>query len=198
MKKIVKILCVIFFLIIVAVGLLVAFIVKDIWDKTTNVNKYEKYLGVEGKYKENFGIYNDIFPDTIPENVEVEDFCYIYYNPWDPCYLGYLVYACDAETFQEEYERLSNITSSEEIYIYGTTDFPYELCAVYTDDYTGYIYALADTENSRFIYVELQYCNFFNDIKYMEYIPNEYLPIGYDATMGNPYRTEMMRKLYEK
>lgn len=166
------------------VGLLIAFVVYVVLDtreKVTDIDKYEKYLGIEGKYKENYGTYNDIFPDQIPRSAEIEDFCYFYYDPWDPCYLGYLVYTCDSETFEREYERLLSISSSENKYIYGATAFPYELCAVYADEYYGYIYAMADRENLRLIYVELQFANHYTDIDYKKYIDEKYLPIGFSA-----------------
>lgn len=70
-------------------------------DKIEDIDKYEQYLGKDGKYKNNYGFYNNIFPDTIDgSSCEVEDFCYYYYNPWDACYLGYLVYTCDEDFFE--------------------------------------------------------------------------------------------------
>ena len=188
MKKVVKILLGIIIFLVTTVLLFVGYIIADTREKVTNINKYEKYLGVNGVYKENYNTYNDIFPDEIPENVEVEEFCYYYYDPWDPCYLGYLVYTCDENVFKKEYERLINIPSSENKYIYGATEFPYELCAVYADEYYGYIYALADKDNKRLIYVELQFSNGFTDIDYQKYIDAKYLPTGFDITMENPYQ----------
>lgn len=149
----------------------------------TDINEYEKYLGAEGKYKENYGTYNDIFPNAIPDSAQVEDFRYYYYNPWAPCYMGYLVYTCDNDAYCVEKERLLNIESSEEKYVYGAEEFPYELCAVYADDYYGYIYALADEENNRLIYVELQFADNFTDINYDKYIAGGHLPVGFDARM---------------
>lgn len=152
-------------------------------DMVTDTRFYEDYIGKDGKYKDNYLPYNDIFPDSIPENAQVEDFRYFYYNPWDGNYMGYLVYTCDDETYAIEHDRLLNIESTERKYIYGATEFPYELCAVYASDY-GYIYALADENNKRFIYVELQFCNSFTDIDYEKYIDTKYLPTGFNAKMG--------------
>ena len=42
------------------------------------------------------------------------------------------------------------------------------------------------------MYVELIFCNYFYDLDYQEMIPKEYLPIGFDATVDNPYRKEML------
>ena len=155
--------------------------VKDVIEISTNVARYEKFLGAEGKYKKNYGTYNDIFPDEIPKSAKVEDFCYCYFNPWDACYLGYLVYTCEQQEFEQEYKRLTELQSSENLYVYGATEFPYELCAVYADDYLGYIYAMADRSENRLIYVELQFANGFTDIAYKKYIDEKYLPIGFDA-----------------
>lgn len=169
---------------------IVAIVILFLWnidstDKVTDISQYERYLGAEGKYKEHFNTYNDIFPGVIPENADVKDFVYYYYNPWDACYMGYLVYGCDAATYTAEYKRLKALSSSEDMYIYGATEFPYELCAVYADDYYGYIYALADEANHQFIYVELQFCNGFSDIDYENYIPKEHLPKGFSAKPEN-------------
>lgn len=186
-KKLVGIIGLVIILVIVAI----AGVCIGVWNrenniKITDVSKYEEILGKEGKFKKNFSYKNVIFPDEIPESAEVEKFYYRYYNPWDPCYLGYLVYSCDEEEYQKEYERLKQIESSKEPYIYGATSFPYELCAVHTDSYYGYVYALADEENQRFIYVELQFCNGFTDIDYEKIIDEKYLPEGFDATQKNP------------
>lgn len=160
---------------------LLVWAIRDVYEVITNVSRYEKYLGADGKYKENYGTYNDIFPDEIPESAVIEDFCYCYYNPWDACYLGYLVYACERQEFEQEYRRLKELPSSENKFVYGATEFPYELCAVYADEYFGYIYAMADQEENRLIYVELQFANGFTDIAYKKCIDEKYLPIGFDA-----------------
>lgn len=154
---------------------------KDSRDITTDIGEYEEYLGENGKYKEHFFLYNDIFPDAIPASAEVEDFCYYYDNPESPCYLGYLVYACEGGDYQKEYNRLKNIDSSEEHYFYGTTEFPYELCAVYADEDYGYVYAMTDPEEYKFIYVELQFYNYFADMKYEKVIDERYLPVGFGS-----------------
>ena len=163
---------------------IVSFIVFWIYDsknRTDDIGKYQEYIGKDGKYKENFDLYNDIFPDSIDENLcKIEDFCYYYYNPWDPCYLGYLVYTCDEEFFEKEYQRLKELDSAEEPYPYGIKNFPYELCVVYTNRDYGFIYALADREQKKFAYVELQFCDGFTDIKYEKIIDAQYLPEGMD------------------
>lgn len=160
---------------------------QEIYTKNEDIGQYETILGKDGKYKNNYIAYNDIFPDEMPDSAAVEAFYYEYYNPWDANYLGYLVYHCDAEDYMAEYERLKQIESSETYDDYGTLIFPYELCAVYASSY-GLIYALADNVNSRFIYVELEFCNYFTDIIYEDIVDEKYLPEGFDAKPGNPTR----------
>ncbi|MCY6483957.1 hypothetical protein OW763_06290 [Clostridium aestuarii] len=144
-------------------------------DKTTDISNYSKYFGNQG------GHSNDIFPKSIPDSAEIEDFCYYYYNPFDPNFVSYLVYNCNDEDFIEETERLSKLNSSRDYLIYGATGFNYPVSAVYADSYSGYIYALADKENNRLIYVEITLCNHFSDIDYEKIIDKEHLPINFDA-----------------
>lgn len=51
------------------------------------------------------------------------------------------------------------------------------------------IYALSG-ENRQIVYVELIFCNYFYDINYRDMIPEDYLPIGFDATVESPYRRQ--------
>ena len=60
----------------------------------------------------------------------------------------------------------------------------------------GYIYAMTDPKTNTFIYVELQYCNYFTDINYEKTIDEKYLPIGFDASQGNPTEIEIRKKYY--
>lgn len=170
---------------------------KDSREKVGDISQYEDVLGENGRYKNNYIGYNDIFPYQIPESAEVEKFYFEYYNPWDPNYLGYLIYTCNDEDFQMEYERLQNIESSADPLIYGATGFPYELCAVYADEFFGYSYVLADIENKKFIYVDLEFNNFYTDIDYKSIIDSSYLPYGFDAASGNATRPSLMEKLKE-
>lgn len=150
--------------------------------KTTNISNYNEYLGQDGKHS------NDIFPHNIPDSAEIEDFCYYYYNPFDPNYVSYLVYSCNDEDYSKEMERLSKLNSSEDYLIYGATGFNYPVCAVYADN-QGYIYALTDKTNNKIIYVEIKFCNYFSDINYDEIINKDYLPIDFNEKPGNPTRT---------
>ena len=54
------------------------------------------------------------------------------------------------------------------------------------DAYNGFVYALTDNVDT-IIYVEIIFCNYYMDINYKEYINEDYLPDGFDATMDNQY-----------
>ncbi|NFN95620.1 hypothetical protein FDB28_16525 [Clostridium botulinum] len=157
--------------------------------KTTNISDYSKYLGQDGEHN------NSIFPYNIPSSAKIQDFCYYYYNPFDPNYVSYLVYSCDDVDYAKETERLSKLESSKDYLIYGATGFKYPVCAVYADSYNGYIYALADKENNRLIYVEINFCNYFSDIDYEEIIDKQYLPIDFNAKSDNPTKQAYQESL---
>ncbi len=157
--------------------------------KTTNISDYSKYLGQDGEHN------NSIFPYNIPSSAKIQDFCYYYYNPFDPNYVSYLVYSCDDVDYAKETERLSKLESSKDYLIYSATGFKYPVCAVYADSYNGYIYALADKENNRLIYVEINFCNYFSDIDYEEIIDKQYLPIDFNAKPDNPTKQAYQESL---
>ena len=135
-----------------------------------------------------------IWPRKITETMNVRDFKMVYYNPWDAQYLGYLVVDYTPEEYAEEEDRLRNYTSTEYKGYYGVVEEKtHELLAVYADPYNGFVYALTDGK-SRIIYVEEIFCNYFMDLDYQKYIPEEYLLDGFDARTDNPYRKKMMHE----
>lgn len=164
-------------------------------DVYTNIAEYNNYIG-EGA-KENFqlklGMDESVFPKEITEDMDVKDYKMVYYNPWDPQYIGYLVVSYDENAYVQEMERLAAYKSTEYLGNYGVTGFldKYTLVAMYADEYAGFVYALSDNKDT-IIYVELIFCNYFLDLDYKEYIPNEYLPSGFDATIDNVYRKMML------
>jgi hypothetical protein len=174
--------------------LLLSSCVKVEKQETTKVSEYSSYFGSGGKHENAYLIKNNIFPETIPTTANVEKFHYFYYNPFDPNYVCYLVYTCDDDEYKSERKRLSKIQSSDDYLIYGATGFNYPICAVYADSYNGYVYALSDENNKRFIYVEISFCNYFSDIEYTKIISEEYLPIGFDAKQGNATRKRFEEK----
>ncbi len=163
----------------------------------TDISRYQDYIGEEAlqEYMNKWGMDESIFPDKITDNMEVEDYKMVYYNPWDAQYLSCLVVDYDEADFDKEVERLKEYASTEYLGYYGVTGFDeeYELLAMYADSYQGFVYALSDRENT-IIYVELIFCNYYLDLEYEKYIDARYLPVGFDATVDNPYRKKKLGK----
>ena len=160
----------------------------------TDINLYNNYIGetAEEEYKHKLGVDESIFPKEISEGMEVEDYKMVYYNPWDPQYLSYLVVNYDDEVYMQEWARLDEIGCNDYIGIYGVTGFTkYQLIAMNANEYHGFVYALTDGDG-KIIYVELLFCNYFYDISYNDYINSDYLPDGFDATIDNAYRKEKL------
>ena len=179
--------------VILLIGLLSALFIPE-KEKITQTEQYEVYLGADGKYKQNYVGYNDIFPDSLEKAEQVEDFVYYYYNPFDANYFGYLVCEYSQEEFNEEVARLNSLESEPYERVYGIKEFPYDLCAVYADETYGVIYALADEDEKEIIYVALEFCNYFTDIDYREMMDEKYLPVGFDAMPGNDTRKAFDRR----
>lgn len=165
----------------------------------TDVNHYGQYMGKDAKeeYRTKWSMDEGIFPAEITDEMNVKDYKMVYYNPWDAQYLSYLVVEYDEEDYDEEVSRLENYLSDSYYAYYGAEGFDekYELLAMNADSYQGFVYALTDGE-SEIIYVEIIFCNYFMDLDYEKYIDTDYLPIGFDATMDNPYRKEKMGEDY--
>lgn len=164
-------------------------------EENTDISRYENFIGenADEKYRDKWGMNEEILPKEISGGMSVADYKSVYYNPWDAQYLTLLVIDYDDAHFADELKRLENFDSTDYIGYYGVTGFSgkYRLAAMYADSYQGFVYALTD-DNGRIIYVEMIFCNYFMDLDYNEYIPKEYLPDGFDATMDNPYENKMM------
>ena len=164
-------------------------------EENTDIALYNQFMGENAneEYRSKCGMDESIFPESITEDMSVQDYKMVYYNPWDPQYLSYLVVEYDEEQYQAEVKRLKQYPSEDYIGIYSVTGFDekYELLAMNSDQYYGFVYAITDNENT-IIYVELIFCNYFMDLEYNDYIKKEYLPVGFDATLDNPYEKKMM------
>lgn len=161
----------------------------------TDISKYQDYIGDGAleEYQSKWGMDESIFPKEITADMEVNDYKMVYYNPWDAQYLSCLVVDYSEEKFESEVERLKEYSSTEYLGYYGATGFAdeYELLAMNADSYQGFVYALSDKEDT-IIYVEMIFCNYIMDLDYKEYIREDYLPIGFDATVDNPYRNKKL------
>lgn len=141
-----------------------------------------------------WGMDESIWPEKITDSMEVSDFKMVYYDPGDKQYLGYLVVDYQPAEYAKEISRLRAYPSTDYIGYYGVIEeTTYELAAINADEYQGFVYALTDGK-SRIIYAEQIFCNYFMDMDYRKYIPEEYLLDGFDATSGNPYEKKMMKK----
>lgn len=178
-----------------AIGLLVQDMVSAKVEVDTDASRYSQYMGEQAgeNYRSKCGMEERIFPKEIRADMSVEDYKMVYYNPWDPQYLSYLVVEYDAETYRQECARLASYSVGDYVGNYGVTGFDgqYQLLAMDADPYYGFVYALTDGE-SKIIYVEIIFCNYFMDLDYEEYIDKSYLPLGFDASSGNPYRKKML------
>ena len=167
-------------LIVVAV-VIIGLIIYHSWvDKVIvkSTSDYEKYLGEDGVFREDYFSYNYIFPYTLPNDADVEKFYYEYLNFWDPNYLGYLKLRYNTgEEYSAEIERLREIDSSKDRAFYGIESFPKELCAITVNQYE-IVYAMTDAESKEIVYVLLKFCDGMIDIDYLSIIDDGDLPTG--------------------
>ena len=162
---------------------------------TTNINEYQNVVGTKsyGYYKDKWGMSEEIFPQDIT-NLEVEEFKMVCDDFLDNQFLSYLVVKYDEEDYKKEIERLNSYGVEDYIGYYSVTGFTnYELLAMESDDYNGFVYAITDGK-SKIIYVELIFCNYVMDIDYEGEIKEEYLPDGFNAKEDSPYRIKMLNE----
>ena len=179
-----------FFISCIAVFMILLFPIFAKVEVYNDINNYNDFIGIEAKdgYRNKWGMDESIFPQSIMPNMKVLDYKMVYYNPWDAQYLSYLVVDYNKEDYENEVKRLKDYNSTDYIGYYGVTGFSnYTLLAMYADEYQGFVYAITDNE-SRIIYVELIFCNYFYDLDYEKYIDIEYLPDGFNAKLDNEYQ----------
>lgn len=163
----------------------------------TDVSHYSLYMGenAQEEYVRKWDMDESIFPEEITDKMHVTDYKMVYYNPWDAQFLSYLVVEYDEEAYNAEVERLKGYDSTEYTGYYGAEGFPEgcTLLAMEADSYHGFVYAL-EIGDRQIVYVELIFCNYFMDLDYKSMIPEEYLPVGFDAGKDNPYRERMLEQ----
>lgn len=163
-----------------------------------DVAKYSDYIGENcnteyGKPRTGQFV---IFPKEITPQMYVQDFQYVYYNPWDPQYVSYLtVEYKDEAAYGKELNRLQTIGMENYEGVYSVIGEPegYDLVAMDSDRYYGFVYAMVpESGEMKITYVGIMFCNYFLDLDIHEYMKGEYLLPGFDATMDNPYEQKMM------
>lgn len=142
-----------------------------------------------------------LFPKEITDDMEVVDFKFIHFNPWDPQTIAYLTVRYSDEDYRRELSRLREIGIDEYKEIYSVTDEPegFNLAAMETDEYHGFIYAMIpENEDNTVTYAGMRFCNFFLDLDIKEYVPEKYLLEGFNADSHNPYMKTASEKMREE
>ena len=166
---------------------------EEVYDDISNYREYMSFDESAAKWTK-WGMDETIWPKMITDDMKVADFKMVYYNPWDAQYLGYLVVDYPAKAYDSEVKRLKEYPSTDYIGYYSVKEEKtYDLLAVNADEYQGFVYALTDGKG-RIIYAEEIFCNYMMDLDYDKYIPKEYLLDGFDATEGNTYKKEKLKK----
>lgn len=166
---------------------------EEVYDDISTYSEYMTFDKSAAKWTK-WGMDETIWPKMITDDMKVADFKMVYYNPWDAQYLGYLVVDYPAKAYDPEVKRLKEYPSTDYIGYYSVKEEKtYDLLAVNADEYQGFVYALTDGKG-RIIYAEEIFCNYMMDLDYDKYIPKEYLLDGFDATEGNTYRKEKLKK----
>ena len=91
---------------------------------TTDITKYEQIRSgpnVKEEYQERLGLDESIWPNKITDNMEVKDYKMVYWNPFDPQYLGYLVVKYPDSEYRAEIKRLKEYKSTEYKGYYSVT-----------------------------------------------------------------------------
>lgn len=162
---------------------------------------YSQYMGenARSEYRSKWGMDETIFPETTAD-LDVTDYCMVYYDPWDAQFLSYLTVEYTENAYERECKRLEAFPSTAYEGFYSVTAFPEDaLLAIYADDYQGFVYAIRTPGQAQSItYVELIFCNYCYDIDYQKYIPAAYLPPNFDASSDNPYGRQQMEARNER
>ena len=167
----------------------------------TDTAEYKKYIHNGLTPASELGMGEDPIFDVLPEkidDVKADEFQIFYYNPWDPQYMIYMTLDY-GDKYDEEIARLKGIGIENYKDIYSVTDEPegYDLVAMDSDVYYGFVYAMvpenADS-NTKITYVAIVFCNYAPDVDVHEYIPDKYLLKGLDVSDNSPYRTSMMKE----
>ena len=161
---------------------------------TSEYNTYIHSKEINTEYSMGKQPIFDIFPETI--DVPAGEFQLTYYNPWDPQYIVYMTLDY-GDAYDDEIARLEAIGVEDYEGIYTVTGEPegYDIVAMDSDEYYGFVYAMIPenkTDNTKITYCAIVFCNYFLDVDVHEYMKEEYLLPGFDASDDNPYRKDRM------
>ena len=180
-----------------AIAMALSAVFSDTVHVYEDVSEYGRFVGPEAEQDyavNNYDLIGDIFPAVIPPEAEATEFKMVYYNPFDPQWLCYLTLQYDADGYVRECERLAAFPKTDYAGVYSVTGFAEEPLAVSAGT-SGFLYAIPTPGRSGAVtYVRLEFCNYFYDLDYPDYIPADYLPLGFDATEDNPYCLEKRKR----
>ena len=188
-------------------GLALGFVMLDVFlseiEVQTDPASFNEYINGEDIDDMKPGWGSDeqfkVLPRTL-EGLNVTEYQLTYYNPWDAQYVVYMTVEYDDAAYEDEIGRLEDIGIDDYIGIYTVTGEPdgYDLVAMDSDEYSGFVYAMipddTDQGNRAITYVGIFFCNYSLDLDIHEYIPDEYLLPGFDASDDNPYEQEQTAK----
>lgn len=169
-------------------GLLVFSIVAPTVHVDTDPAHYGLYMGENAKeeYRQKVGMDETLFPAALTDNMQVQEYKMVYYNPWDPQFLSYLTVTYSPEDYEAELKRLENCPHTEYKGYYGVTGFAGgEPLAVSADCYQGFVYAI-NTPGKEYsvTYAEIIFCNQMLDVDYRKYIPAAYQPDNFTVNVS--------------
>lgn len=186
------------FMIVFLVGLFLASFYGAKIEVSTDASEFNKYIHNEQDRDTEYRMGTNPLFDVMPETIEAEvtEYQLTYYNPWDGQYIVYMTLDY-GDKYDAEIERLNAIGIDDYEGIYTVTGEPdgYDLVAMDSDDYNGFVYAMipeGQDGNTKITYCAIVFCNYFLDLDVHDYMKEEYLLPGFDASDENPYKKEML------
>lgn len=151
----------------------------------TDIENYSNYIGENAvaEYSSKWGMDESIFPDKISDSMQIDEFSFTYYNPWDAEYVGYLTVTYSQDEYDNELERLSGKRHDKYEGLYSVSGEPknYSVLAMETSNDWGFIYALTpDSHSTSITYVEVVFPGKL-EMKLDKYLPKQYQLDGMDV-----------------
>ena len=157
-----------------------------------DVSEYARFAGAnpEERYRiQSPDLKGGVFPAAVTEEMTVQDFRMVYYNPFDAQWLCYLTVTYPESAYAKEAARLAAMPKADYQGVFSVSGFAAEPLAISVDRSSGFLYAIPTPGQTNTItYVRLEFGNLFLDLDWTEYVPAQYLPIGFDASEENPWR----------
>jgi hypothetical protein len=189
----------------VLVGIFVVGSVTTKPEVYTDITNYREYMSFDVTDADSqwnkWGIDESIWPQEITDNMTIADYKMVYYNPWDAQYILYMTIKYDDSSYETEMDRLEKIGVEDYKGIYSVTDEPsgYDLVAMDSDSYNGFVYAMVpEDEDGSITYVMIYFCNYFLDLDIHEYMPDELLLQGFNAADDNPDQLAFQERAKKK